>query len=830
MMFPNNNKRVIAKLTNRSLQVNKTRNRFVILAIVLTTLLITSVFSIGMSYLKSMENQQLKMMGTLAHSALSHPTTEQIKQLKQLDYVKEVGLGANVALVANTPEMGNISLSLHWFDQNEWNKFRSPILDEMTGKYPEAKNEILAPTWILKAMGIDDPTIGMDIPVTYFMTDKDGVRSDEITETFVLSGWYTEYMNIRSGNIGALFVSTPFAESKGGYPVNSGVADVIFNSDKDVPTLAQRLEQDMKPSTEQKVKVIPLYEQDQIADMATLTGYIGVILFLVLSGYLLIYNVLYISVSRDTRFYGLLKTIGTTAKQIRRMVIGQALRLAFIGLPIGIALGMLLSFVIVPMTMSVSTLNTDVQISFSPVIFIGAAVFALITTLISCIKPARAAGKVSPIEAIRYTGTSMKAKTARTSYGSKLNRMALRNIFREKKRAFVVFLSLFLGLTTFMTVNTLVLSMDTDNFVSYYLENDFDLYNNTMSLGYKGDFQDKITEDLVNQIGQINGIHDIRKTYTKSKVIKYDPKVFGKHIDAFVKETKTERPSDEFLLQEKDMFYARVSGIDTKYVEELNQNLEAPIDLERFNKGEIALLGADAENFKLGDRFELVEHSNRSFEIGGFVDMMFQAPGAMMAPNIYISHEAFKQIIEKPVIYKLNIRAEKDKQSEILDQLKAMIAGDREFYMESRLETAESMQSAKITLYILGGGIAFILAFIGILNFINTMYTSVRVRKLELAVMESIGMTRKQLRKMLLLEGTGYAVISTVLIATVGSLISYGAYKLFSMEATYAIYTFPLFPFIIAIILIFAVCMTVPLIAYNMTNKLSIVERLRESD
>jgi putative ABC transport system permease protein len=824
MMFPNNNKKVIAKLTSRSLSNNKARNRFVILAIVLTTMLITSVFSIGMSYLKSMENQQLKMMGTLAHAALTRPTDEQVKQLEQLDYVKEVGLGASVAHVANTSQMGNISVNLHWFDQNEWNNFRSPILDEITGKYPEAKNEILAPTWILKAMGIEDPTIGMDIPVTYYMTDKDGVRSsDDITESFVLTGWYTEYMNIRSGNIGSLFVSTPFAESKGGYPVNSGVADVIFNSDKDVPGLVKQLEQDIKLSLEQKVKIVPLYAENRSADMATLIGYIGIILFLVLSGYLLIYNVLYISVSRDTRFYGLLKTIGTTAKQIRRMVIRQGFRLALIGIPIGIAIGVLISFVVVPMALSTSSLGDDVEISFSLVIFIGAAVFVLITTLISCIKPAR-------IEAVRYTGVTMKSKTARTSYGSKLNRMAIRNIFREKKRAFVVFLSLFLGLTTFMTVNTLVLSMDTDNFVGSYLENDFDLYNNTLSLGYRGEFQDKITENLVDQIGQIDGIHDVRKTYIKSKEIKYDPKVFGKHMDDFAKITETVRPSDEFLLQEKEMFYARVIGIDSKYVEELNQNLATPIDLDRFNKGEIVLFGADAETFTLGDRFELTDHPNRSFEIGGFVGRMFHVSGSMMAPNIFISHEAFKQIIEKPVINKLNIRADKDKQPEILEQLRNMIAGDHEFYMESRLEIAEVMESAKITFYILGGGIAFILAFIGILNFINTMYTSVRVRKLELAVMESIGMTRKQLRKMLLFEGSGYAVISTLLIATLGSLISYGAYKLFSTEATYAIYTFPLLPFIISIILVFGVCLTVPLLAYNKTNKISIVERLRESD
>ncbi|MFO1443004.1 FtsX-like permease family protein [Bacillus sp. Bva_UNVM-123] len=826
MMFPNNNKKVIAKLTSRTLRNNKTRNRFVILAIVLTTLLITFVFSIGMSFLKSIENQHLKMMGTLAHAALTLPTDEQVKQLEKLDYVEEVGLGTSVAYVSNTPEMGNISVNLHWFDQNEWNTFRAPLNEEIVGSYPEAKNEILAPTWILKAMGIENPEIGMEISLTY-TTEKDGVLSDEITESFVLSGWYTEYVNIRSGNIGSLFVSTSFAESKERYPAKSGAASIIFNSDKNVPALVEQLEQDIKLSTEQKVKIVPLYDQAESADTATLIGYIGVVLFLVLSGYLLIYNVLYISVSRDTRFYGLLKTIGTTAKQIRRIVIGQALKLAFIGIPIGIALGMLLSFVFVPMALSISTLNSDVEISFSPVIFIGAAIFALITTLISCTKPARVAGKVSPIEAIRYTGTTMKARTARTSYGSKLNRMALRNIFREKKRAFVVFLSLFLGLTTFMTVNTLVLSMDTDNFVDSYWENEFDLYNNTMSIGYEDERKDKITEDMVKQIEQINGVTDVRITYIENKEVKYDPDVFVKHVDAFANRTEMERPSKEELLK-PNRFVANAIGIDTKYVKELNQNLEKPIDMDRFNKGEIALLGGDEENFKLGDRFELTDHPNRSFEIGGFVNMMFQAPGGMIAPNTYISHEAFKQIVDKPMIYKLNIKAEKDKQPEILEQLRTMIAEDRELYLESKLETAESMQSSKITLYILGGGIAFILAFIGILNYINTMYTGVRVRRIEFAVMESIGMTRKQLTKMLLLEGTWYGVISTALIAILGSLISYGAFKLFRMEATYAIYTFPWLPFFISIILVFGICLTVPLIAYNMTNKLSIIERLRE--
>jgi putative ABC transport system permease protein len=195
---------------------------------------------------------------------------------------------------------------------------------------------------------------------------------------------------------------------------------------------------------------------------------------------------------------------------------------------------------------------------------------------------------------------------------------------------------------------------------------------------------------------------------------------------------------------------------------------------------------------------------------------------------VYVSHNAIKQIIKEPLLYKMNIQAEKSGHERIQEQLEALVADDREIELTSKLQWAEKMESAKIIFYILGGAITLILAAIGILNFISTMLTSVVVRKHEFAMMESIGMTKRQLRKMLLLEGTGYGVISTLLIISLGSLISYGAYYVFSQEADYAIYTYPTLPLLIALAFVFAACLSVPIIAYNRSKKMSIVERLRE--
>ena len=92
----------------------------------LTTLLIGSVFSVGMSLVESVKMEQIHLAGTMAHAAVGHPTASQIEQLHNLDYVKAVGTGNSVGYVENTAEMGNISLTLHYFDETEWEELRAP--------------------------------------------------------------------------------------------------------------------------------------------------------------------------------------------------------------------------------------------------------------------------------------------------------------------------------------------------------------------------------------------------------------------------------------------------------------------------------------------------------------------------------------------------------------------------------------------------------------------------------------------------------------------------------------------------------------------------------
>lgn len=827
-MFQNNNNAVVKKLTKRMVHTNKSRNIYVIAAITLTALLITFVFSIGMSFLKSYKIEQIRLMGTKAHAAVTRVTNDQIKKLKSLDYVKIVGLQSYVAGVKNTSKMKNMSASLYWYDKTEWEQFRVFTNTNVVGNYPKKYNEIMVPLWMLENMGVKNPTIGMKIPLNFSVNTEDNKFE---SQTFVLSGYFKDYVNIRSGNIDVMLVSKEFAEKNGMSVKENGAASVMYKDSKNINKYNKQLAKDLSITGNQKIKTSPIYDETSNEDLPyTLLAFGIIICFIMFTSYLLIYNVLYISISKDIRFYGLLKTIGTTPRQLSNIVKGQALRLSAVGIPLGLIFGAILSFLAVPLALSTVDLDTGVEISFNPLIFIGGAFFALITTLIGAYKPAKIAGKITPIESMNYTGINLKGNIKRSVNGGKLYKMAWRNIFRNRKRALIVFISLFLGITTFMTVTCLISSMNVDNFIASYVENDFTLENNTLDIGTTGEKKQKFNEDLLKKIKSIGGITSLHTISLEGMFMKYSKEQFGKHVKWFMKRFNIKDDMTEENIQQG--FFGYIVGIDSSYIEEFNKNRKKPIDIEAFEKGELALIGTDnPENYSNVDKMDVtIESTKTTFEVplGGFVSWGFQSAAGGMAPNIYMSNEALKKLVDNPFIYKVNIDVEDNFEKQALEKIKSLTDNDHEITRISKIEQQEMMHDAKITMYILGGGVALILALIGVLNFVNVMSTGIMVRRHEFAIMESMGMTKNQVRKMLRLEGLAYAGITTILVGIFGSAVTFGLFKLFQQQADYAVFSYPYLQLSCSIIIIFFICVITPEIQYRVSTRSSVVERLRE--
>ncbi|MHB8061068.1 MAG: ABC transporter permease, partial [Ruminiclostridium sp.] len=712
-MFQNNNGAVVKHLAKKSFKANRNRNIFVILTLALTAFMITSVFSIGSSYIKTSELQQLRLMGTNVHAALTNPDETQMDILKKelSDYVTDAGIAHRLGSIVNT-QKNDALLGLGWLDETEWKNHRLPTVSGVVGKYPTAENEIMMPTWALEEFGIQNPQVGMSIPLSYQLSTAE---TTEIKD-FVLSGYYQDYSQTRTGNRGSVYVSKEFRDGTDIPLENGGAAMLRFTDTENVEGISDKIGQRLSLRDGQSFEIVPLYQNSSNSLSIMIAAIIAFICF---SGYLLIYNVLYISVSKDIQFYGLLKTIGTTKKQIKRMVQWQVLKLCGIGIPCGLAAGAVTSFGIVPMTLRVmfpTISDAGIEISFSLTIFIGAAVFALITALIGSMKPAKIAGNISPIEAVRYSeAKNMKKKGHKARNGGKPFPMAWRNVFRNKKSAVITFASLFFGLTTFLLTTGLLSSLSADNFVKDWGESDF-----VVTYDVSKTTNEPITKMMVEEIEKIESVQDVRITTTlpaekslRVVDVTYDSDVFSDYILSLASNPEIKDSMDfsdpQVRQRYTENFYGYIYGIDTRYVEELNQNLDTPIDISQFENGNVVLLSEVLDSngnsvFPSGKDIQIKNPYTSelvSYQIAsGFLVSSFQSVRGTTrgsAPNMYVSLSAMEKLVNQPSVFRVEIQSGGKEDAKILAQLKDITAGSSNINILSRYEKAEEIRGYLVT-------------------------------------------------------------------------------------------------------------------------------------
>lgn len=786
--FENDTSAIVKKLARRSFQHERQRNLFAIVALALTSFMITATFSIGFSYFETYQMQQTRLMGTTADVGITNVTEDQLVEIAKSSLVLDVGIQQRLGSV-DTEQLQSARLGMVWIDDTEWETHRLPTISGVVGNYPSSKNEVMLPTWVLGQMGISDPQIGMEIALSYQI----GNSYDYITDTFSLSGYYTDYISTRTNNRGYVYVSAAFKDSLNVSLDNSVTALLRFQGNDDVDKNCERLQRKIAFTEKQTFEIVPL---GQANGGSIVLAVIVLAVFISFSGYLLIYNILYISVTKDVQSYGRLKTIGTTKKQIKKIIYKQATKISCIGIPIGLLLGAVVSFGVVPyfLNMMYST-NSDVgtKVSFSPLIFIGAAIFTFITAMIASMKPAKIAGGVSPIAALRYTAAS--TKTSIKNCGKmKLSRMAWNNVFRNVKSTTLVFVSLFFGLSLFLVVTGLLHGLSPENYVSQWGVSDFAI---TYSIHEK---EDLISSEMISEISQLDGID----FSDPAKLETYQQNFFG-----------------------------GVFGIDSAYLEEINKTLNLPVDTSAFEQGKVVLLSKTVEGLiQPGQEITIqTQNGQHSFVVAnGFLDDGFRVGGGNergTAPDLYISQAALQELFPQYRIFRVAFDTDGQQDENILQELKLITASHSNIDIISRYERREEIRDYLVTANVLGTGLSVILLLVGVMNFVNTMAVNVSTRRYELAVLESVGMTKRQIKRMLSMEGFCYWGVSLSLVVTIGTAIFIVLYVIFSKEASYAVFSYPFIPLVLVAGLVLLFCLVVPIWAYKTDTKLSVVERLR---
>ena len=878
ILFGNNNKAVIKKLANRSFRSNKMRNVIAVIAIALTTFLFTAVLTIGMGAKGTLEYSMAKLMGSSADALVQGLSEEQFQQIKQNAMFDKVGCWIPVEIMTNTNRR---VAEVDYADQTQ---LELRMLTPRTGSAPQKANEVLVSANILKDLNIEEK-IGAEIPVELKVRQSDQVyhfdmvvsgiydTPNEKSESVIVSKAFLEenaemMSDIALGRVGC-GIYTADVVMRDNYMVKDRISELVRNIGGNPD--------DVNAANAVRVAPNPIVSNESGLMMWLVAGVFGILFMF--CGYLLIYNVFEIAVTNDIRQYGLLRTVGTTSRQIRRLVNRQALYLFLIGTPLGLLLGTLLGRSILPAALQIFAVDFsggNIEVGTLPYLGIiaGAILFSGLTVYISTRKSVKKASRVSPIEAIRYVEQdAVSIKRKKTNTGAVIPRMAKANLQRNKRRTVFIVISLTLSIVLLNSVFIFSGSFDEDVYIKTHTKSDFAVYNPDIQAAWGDEFghsctvSEKSVEEIEQQPGVMNEVRLYRNTFEDDHIAcDWGPSFSIDNRDkyAYVLPDSLnlgwiEYGGDYAALTADNLPLGNVYGFsenllnkmdiiegesDVSVLKEKLWNGNNVILVSHYNdKGELSG-GADNTYYfglSLGDTIQFYENgvpteaftviakaavtSNEMALTGGGSNIATDIGG----PKIYMSENKFKEIYETPTLYGFLFDVEEQYQQDMENYL--MRDTDVSYNSISTLKA--DVLGIKNVVLLVGGMIGAVFALVGLINFINLVMTNIVTRRHEFATMQSIGMTNRQLRKMMISESFSYVLLAGIVGTLVAATLGMTLLRAFvengptSMMMTFQI---TLLPALIMLVLFLVLAFIVPVVALRLLNNRSVVEQLRVNE
>ncbi|WP_418751321.1 ABC transporter permease [Frisingicoccus sp.] len=778
--FENDTSAAVKAFAVRSLKVSRKKNSLIVAAVLIITFLLTLVLSAGNIFVSAQRTESLRLIGTTAETTLSNPTEGQKELLRSSTLAKHVGMELYFGTIKDTGSRIGIS----YIDVAEWEWHRFPLVRNFVGQFPKKENEIMAALWLLEDIGIKEPELGMVVSVTYFDRDN-AVHSQE----FILSGYFEDNSYIRSGGRGNLYVSPAFAMSAD--KMSETLYMDLTGSNKE--NALQQLAAELRLQSGQSLTLSPAYESAGKVSWITI-GFLVVII--VLSGYLFIYSFFYFSVSKDVQMYGELITIGATKKQIKRIIYYQIRRLLIRGTLIGGTAGFIGAYAILPYFINIF-FDGQINIRFVSVI-VGTVVSIALSSLvvyISCNKPVKMLASMQPINTIRYENYSNIKYTKIPGIKSYVLDMAWRNLCRRRKNAIMLIVSFTLGCTAFLAISLFYESIDPKQYVDRYYQYDIEVTDESGE-------GTTITKNMLTQINGLSGIEKIDVIERQRIFIEYDEDIFQEYLMDFQRKTSLDISSyDRETLSEQ--FWSYVYSLPEKYAED-----DEP--------GAAYLSEEYAEILPIGTVFSIKVSQVAAYtvHVAGYIDVEDSLPAGGMAPVLYLSDATKNSIGGEDSIFQIGIMCAAGQDNEVLTEIESILPTGG-VKIESKAAWEEKLSSNMSIFYIALGGLSIFLLFNSILNFINTMYSSLQERSAEFKTLSNVGMTERQIKAMLRHEGTIYTMIIAslvTLIACVGAKLLFGG---ISGIAPYAEFHFPIMQLLGIVGLVGIICMGVPGVMYK---------------
>lgn len=819
------------KMTTRVAYCNmrhyKSKNILIGIAIILTTLLLFVIPSIG----KDMVEVNFAVINKIYptwHALYRNVDESTVMKLAAHHDVKTYGLRSDAGYM----NLEDATVSMMYMDRTGMELYKVKLKE---GQLPQKENDIVVSKGILEALG-QNGKIGDTITVPYQILKDDGLDYTK-EKDFRICGFLADNESSKEQKQYTSLVSEAFLKAE--IPVEQVKYRFLLqvngqkgNTTADYTETIQNIARQFGIS-EDDMNINKEYLAANYVDPATIPVIVGIMLIVVLAGIITIYSVYYVSMNQRVREFGKLKAIGATKRQLRQIVLREGMGVALFAIPIGLLIGtvavkvVLLQFVEHAKDSNVLVTEAykvvakgEVQLYYWWIYLLAIAV-TLCTVYLSLMKPMRMAAKVSEIEAMRYQGGSKRQKSSRKGYQFlNIGRLTKRNLAENKKKSTITIVSMAVTGIFVMMVATVLscanpMERAKSSIVGQYEISPIVESGNKEHPEYEWAEVQKnnpLNEGLKQQIEELDGVE---------------------RVDVFTALKVSGGPFEEKIGTEF------INGVPEEYAEELKKGItEGNVTYEELKSGDKVILDRALlhwyPDIKVGDKLKLNIHDgDNTFQKEIEVAAIGEYGTGLTNYNCLIMAKegAEKLTINNSSSY-FQVIADKDYDEALEASLQAIVDGSGRLQMRTWKNEYDTWENAiQMTR---GACYAFIiiLAAISIMNLINTMINSVHVRKKELGMMQAIGMSDRQLMKMLQLEGIFYTVGTLIISIGVGSLAGYPLFLYAKRTGMFDIstYHYPVTAAIIIILTLFVIQMLLAIFIAKSVRKDSLIERIRFSE
>lgn len=639
-----------------------------------------------------------------------------------------------------------------------------------------------------------------------------------------------------------------------------GVDKTLFNKlnsgkleDKEIQTLKSQLDKTHSYYINNSLIKYEAFYDSSVAFVYNMAAVVMVII--IITSAVCISNSFAISINQKTKQYGMLASIGATPRQIRKNVFFEAAFMGVIGIVAGIGGGLSASYILVVLSNKMLIDTFEMSIVYAPSLLgvLLSIVLAIVTIVLSALVPAIRASRMSPIMAINHSeDIKIKSKSLKTpkligKVWGEGGVLAYKNMKRNKRKYRVITISIALSVSTFIALYGFM-SLLTES-VNRYANDKIDL--RVYMSSYKSmsvDEANKKVSNIVNRINNETNITDFTFARGFYASLKDEPKYSSDYkevnkYEAGLAENNGYYISIISLGNEEYGKYIKKLGISKEtaqsggiLVDNTYQYINNGNDIKYFNiydgykAGDVLTYRIDTsnsskslDNSKSSDDTTLYDirivalSNERPF---GY-DNAYTSYGYLIVSDDYMNRIDTKNTDSTL----LNINCDDpDKAQDIL--VNEFNIGQNYIFnaAQERRNDEKLILTMKIFLY----GFIAIVSLIGITNIFNTVTTGMELRGKEFAMLQSIGMTKKEFDKMIRLESVFYGSKALIIGVVSGTILSYVIY--ISAGESQLRYVFPLPAIVIAVIVVIILLLGIMKYSIAQIRKQNIIETIRNEN